>query len=236
MKPFLDPAAREDESPQPVPWQQAGCEFCDELRHAESSRFRGLYPDVRSRVVLEGPQLVAMPTLGQLFKGSMLVLPREHVEAAARMSESQLCELETCVGELERQLADLGNCVVFEHGAICASGAGCGIYHAHVHVVPLPGEASCQAVLGGEIQFADGFACALRGLRSASSYLIFRDTGGLTAYRDLSLADLSSFPSQYLRRRLGDHFHIERSWDWRRYDRPEPYLVEALRHFRGWHN
>lgn len=226
--------APENELLRPIPSQQTGCEFCDELRHAESSRFRRLYPNVMSRLVLEGPRLVAMPTLGQLFKGSMLVLPRAHVETAARMSEGQLCELETCIAELERRLAGFGNCVLFEHGAICASGASCGIYHAHVHVVPVPRGVSCQSILEGKIQLGDGFASALRGLRNASSYLIFRDTTGLTAWRDLSLTHPYRFPSQYVRRRLAHHFQIERSWDWRQYDHAEPHLVESLQHFKDW--
>lgn len=234
MKPPSDPRARKGEPPLPIPSQQAGCEFCDELRSTESSRFGRLYPSVPSRVVLAGPQLVAMPTLGQLFKGSMLVLPRAHVETAARMSEPQLRELVTCIAELERRLADFGNCVVFEHGALCASGASCGIYHAHVHVVPVPEGVSCQAILEGEFQSGDGFAPALEGLRNASSYIVFRDTVGQTAWRDLSGAGACQFPSQYVRRRLADYFQVQGSWDWRQYDQPEPHLVESVQHFRGW--
>ena len=81
-----------------------------------------------------------------------------------------------------------------------------------------------------------GFTSALRGLRDATSYLVFRDTAGVTVHSDLSSVDAHLFPSQYLRRKLGEHFHMDHSWDWRQYDHQEPYLLESLQHFRGLHN
>jgi diadenosine tetraphosphate (Ap4A) HIT family hydrolase len=212
--------------------QQIRCEFCDELRDVGSSRFGKLYTTERSRVLLEGPELVAMPTLGQLFKGSVLVLPREHVEAAAMMSAGQLDELEATVAVLERRMSLFGPCVVFEHGARCHTGAGCGIYHAHVHIVPVPKEVSCGELLGDGFQYANSFRSVLGNLCGTASYVFFRDTAGLTAYRDLSSTPRRNFPSQFLRRRLAEYFGVDRPWDWRRYDYQEPWLLDVLRCFK----
>ena len=50
------------------------CEFCDELKGAPS-RFRAIYaPEHASRIVATSQHFVAMPTLGQLFPGSLLVV------------------------------------------------------------------------------------------------------------------------------------------------------------------
>jgi diadenosine tetraphosphate (Ap4A) HIT family hydrolase len=223
---------REHSRPLSAAGPRIRCEFCDELRDVEASRFGRQYKTVKSRVVLEGPELIAVPTMGQLFEGSMLVLPREHVEAAAMMSSRQLDEAEATVAELERRLRHFGPCVVFEHGAACHTGASCGIYHAHIHVVPVPREVSSRAILGEGFQYADSFRGALKSLRTAASYLFLRDTAGLTAYRDLSAAAPGDFPSQFMRRKLVEHFGVDRPWDWRQYDYQEPWLLEVLRHFR----
>jgi len=42
------------------------------------------------------------------------------------------------LGRIEILVRKFGKPVIFEHGAKCSTGGGCGIYHAHLHVVPLP--------------------------------------------------------------------------------------------------
>src|SRR5580693_3870002 len=59
------------------------CEFCSELFDSPDTRFGNLYGASVRRTVLDENGFVALPTIGQLFEASMLVLPKIHVERMA---------------------------------------------------------------------------------------------------------------------------------------------------------
>jgi diadenosine tetraphosphate (Ap4A) HIT family hydrolase len=205
-----------------------GCEFCDELADAASSRFGRIYRGVlASRVVHASANFVVMPTLGQLFRGSLLLLPRRHFETVAGMParyREELVELLPC---LEQELQPLGAPVVFEHGAKAHTGRSCGIYHAHLHIVPVPRPVLAADIMPPGAQFTSDVRLALRAVARADSYLFFKDTAGLTGYA------LEGAPcgSQYFRRELVKHFRLNSSWDWRDYTSPEPDLLASVNRF-----
>src|SRR5438094_806896 len=110
------------------------CEFCDELADPRSSRFGWIYAGkVHSRIIFNQDGFVVMPTLGQLFMGSLLILPSEHFETMAQLPASRVKSLVALLTQIERRMQPLGRPVLFEHGAKCSTGSGCGIYHAHMH-------------------------------------------------------------------------------------------------------
>ena len=83
------------------------CEYCEELRSPSDSRFGRLYAGVaETRIVLRTPSFVVMPTLGQIFRGSLLVLPIAHVETLSALQDRQLSELEDLVQELQTKLGE----------------------------------------------------------------------------------------------------------------------------------
>ncbi len=124
------------------------CEFCEEFRHPWRSRFAQVHaPVVTDRVVERRGDLVAMPTIGQLFPGSLLVLPTTHVETMASLPENAMLDLAPFVTDLESTIGRNGPVIAFEHGACCISGGGCGIYHAHLHLVPVPVRVSIDDLL-----------------------------------------------------------------------------------------
>ena len=205
------------------------CEFCRELLNDPSSRFRRLYyPQLESRIVARRYGFVVLPTLGQLFKGSLLVLPESHFETFSSLPQLMVDRLPDLVTELESSTQQFGLPLIFEHGARCHTGAGCGIYHAHLHLVPLPESVHHSVILPGTSRIAANISEALRSLRSSSLYLLVRDTHGNTAFLEPSPATAMSFPSQYVRRRLVDHFKLRTPWDWRDYTGAEPWLLETV--------
>src|SRR5688572_7165034 len=113
----------------------SSCEFCTELTQDPNSRFKRLYStQLPSRIIKRSDGFVVLPTLGQLFKGSLLVLPEEHVETFSSLSTEMLARLPDLLSELEVSTTRLGMPLIFEHGAKCFTGSGCGIYHAHMHI------------------------------------------------------------------------------------------------------
>lgn len=210
-----------------------GCELCEELSNPSSSRFGQLYRGkANSRIVDQEDGFVAMPTLGQLFKGSLLILPVQHVETMAQVPSASIDSLFALLKRLEERLQSLGLPVLFEHGAKCSSGGGCGIHHAHFHLVPLPKPIDLTDILPNTTHRAKNLIDALTQLQRSDEYVLFRDTGGYIAFQEVTdEQSRKQFPSQYFRRQLTQHFHRKQAWDWRAYTYQEPWLLETLEWF-----
>lgn len=209
------------------------CEFCIELSAPKTSRFGQIYAGKADiRIIDQEEGFIAMPTLGQLFKGSLLILPLQHIETIAQVPSASIDSLFALLKRLEERLQSFGLPVLFEHGAKSNSGGGCGIHHAHFHLVPVPKPISWVDVLPDIAHRAKNLIDALTQLQQSDEYILFRDSSGYTAFQEI--ADEQSrkqFPSQYFRRQLTQHFHRQQTWDWRAYTYQEPWLLETLEWF-----
>ncbi len=210
------------------------CEFCEEFRYPSHSRFARIYaPSLEDRLVARRGNLVAMPTIGQLFRGSLLILPTTHVETMASLPESAMLDLAPFLTDLESVIGRNGPVIAFEHGARCISGGGCGIYHAHLHLVPLSAPVSVDDLLPAEecshsFERAPSLSGGLRNLRSSPEYLLVRDTDSRVRFIDLSSSPGARYPSQYFRRTLAERFNLDRPWDWRMFEEPEQYVFDTV--------
>ena len=215
------------------------CEFCDEFRYPASSRFAQIYaPHAVDRVVAQRGNLVAMPTIGQLFPGSLLVMPITHTETMASLPEDEVFQLSSFISELEAVIGRDGPVIAIEHGARCETGGGCGIYHAHLHLVPVPTSVSVADLLPMEIdsdsyKTAPSLSAGLCALRSSPEYLIARDSARQVRFIESPSSLGKRYPSQYFRRILTDLFDLDGSWDWRTYQEPEQYVFETINMFRS---
>jgi diadenosine tetraphosphate (Ap4A) HIT family hydrolase len=206
------------------------CEYCQELTSPSESRFGRLYRGVAaSRIVARTEHFVAMPTLGQLFRGSLLVLPVEHAETLAGLASERTAELHDLVRRLHGPLQRFGQPVFFEHGSTREVAGACGIYHAHLHLVPLPAGLPPRTLLPEATAAFGDLPSALGALRGSPHYLLAGDATGVVA---AEVAALSFAPgSQYFRRRLAALHGLDRPWDWRLADAPEADLLSTLEAF-----
>jgi diadenosine tetraphosphate (Ap4A) HIT family hydrolase len=212
--------------------QTGRCELCDEILSMRMSRFQKIYGDiVPTRIIAREHGFVVMPTLGQLFKGSLLILPVQHCETIAELPPATIESAIKLIGQWENKLLPFGNPVIFEHGAKCSTGQGCGIYHAHIHLVPVPGKVSSFDLLPDKARKAPSLLAAWQELRESNHYLLFRDTDGKTMFFEPPMAPPDTFSSQYFRRQLAQHFDLKTAWDWRAYDYLEPWVLETLEWF-----
>jgi diadenosine tetraphosphate (Ap4A) HIT family hydrolase len=204
------------------------CDFCAELRSSEETLFRATYKGLlETRIVLRNDRFAVLPTIGQLFEGSYLVIPTGHVERYAELSVSLRREALDLISRVEARLHHYGLPIIYEHGASCAEGTGCGVYHAHVHVVPLPRAASCEELLVQPGTPVETLHDAWEVAATASEYLAVRDTSGKTVLLTRDTPGLR-LGSQFMRRRLAEAFGIQQPWDWREYSRPEPRLLRSV--------
>ena len=125
----------------------------------------------------------------------------------------------------------LGAPLIFEHGTRQESVHGCGISHAHLHVVPAPGSLTKELILPPAAETADDPYAALTRLRTCPEYLLLIDTDGETAFLPFAAEHSHLFRSQMFRQALVRHFGLGRPWDWRSYTVPEEALIQTLQLF-----
>jgi diadenosine tetraphosphate (Ap4A) HIT family hydrolase len=203
------------------------CEFCAEFQADEPARFRSMYNGLAShRIVARTERFVAVPTLGQLFEGSVLVLPITHVETCAALDNDEREEMLGLIESMISRARSNGNPVVFEHGATSANGGGCGIYHAHLHVVPLPEKTSADLLFPEASEVCANLRQAWRALQGSTHYLLLGDADCVRS-RDLDERP-GVFASQFFRRRIAERFSLSQPWDWRSYTQVEPALLRML--------
>lgn len=207
------------------------CEFCSEI-HDDRSRFHEYYSGIlNNRVLLERDGFVLMPSMGQISPGSVMLLPRLHVERFADLDASDLVSAERFLTALCE--ASESPTIMFEHGARECSGGGCGIYHAHIHIVPLPSDVSAAHFTAHLEPQHSSLQDCWKSLALVDEYLLFCFGITQTWTRLIRPEDRRQFPSQYFRRLLAQVCGRPDAWDWRESAQPEPALIGA---FELWAN
>jgi len=202
------------------------CEFCDELHGSAQTRFQELYGRThRSRIIASTEHFVALPTLGQLVPMSILVLPKEHFETFAQLPGEQHQEAAQFLADVALRLERFGEVFTFEHGSHSSTRGGCGIYHAHTHLLPLPSVVAHQDLLHDRCVHVQDLPGAWPRLASVSEYLLSVDSQGNVRY---SVPEDESFVSQHARKRIVERFELDRPWDWRAYSHAEPEVLRAI--------
>jgi diadenosine tetraphosphate (Ap4A) HIT family hydrolase len=126
--PVLDSVYVRDAGPR---LDASSCSFCGHARETADGGDSW-------RVLFDDEAFVAVPSIGSLVPGWLLVVPRDHAVNLASMGPKRVAAMWSFVeGFADRWATEFGRLVVFEHGP-AAEGrpAGCGVDHAHLHVVP----------------------------------------------------------------------------------------------------
>lgn len=195
------------------------CVFCRELNGSRDTNFAKRYPEIASRIVGESASLVAFPCIGQLSPGHFLVVPKSH-DATFRETATRTPDLRFEFQALVRHVHSLldvndQDSLYFEHGAGSATDGGCGIYHAHIHVIPNAGHLDLTK------HFPTTDRTQSRLVHNAWSELpqdgpyIFYGSASQTFF---SHKLDSALPSQTLRRIVASELNAT-TWDWREANR-----------------
>jgi len=120
------------------------CRYCENIFSKSSMGETG----VQDRILFESEHFVAVPTLGSLVEGWLLIVSKQHLICMGDLDPSLLEELigfkSQVAGAVEFQY---GSVAIFEHGpSQPKQSLGCGVDHAHLHIVPI--ECDLMAGLG----------------------------------------------------------------------------------------
>ena len=203
-----------------------GCQFCDEFAGGNANSFVAHYAnDVASRTILEEDDFRVLPSLGQIVPGYLLLVPNRHHRAFADMSLEELKVAEALKTSVTSQIRSAyGDPLFFEHGARSSDSGGCGISHAHLHVVPFPNEKDPVEVLTRSFPLDElSSLLDLKHIQPGRSYLYYESVRG-----DKYALYPPFIPSQYIRRLLADALGAE-AWDWRKFGREERLLTTLAR-------
>jgi diadenosine tetraphosphate (Ap4A) HIT family hydrolase len=204
------------------------CDFCGELSDEKDGTFNKIYSNIiKSRIIYQDDTFVVVPTIGQLFKNSLLVFPREHIELLSELNLTERIHLNNLFQRIKKSLLNLGSIVAFEHGAKCYTNGGCGIYHAHLHIVPLPEETSLFDFFKHEYTRCTDIVNGLEEMSNVPEYLMAINPDNKCAILDITNF-AKDYPSQFFRRELMNHFKLEKSWNWKDYCFPEEWLLSTL--------
>jgi diadenosine tetraphosphate (Ap4A) HIT family hydrolase len=195
------------------------CSFC-----AEFAR-----PGGGGRIITRDGDWVLLPTLGCFVAGYCLLMPIDHVQAAADLPAEDLHALEARIERMRDHIAaEFGPTIVAEHGpGACDLGASC-CTHAHLHLIPISADNAVTDAYqhtGGAPDLLSGLA----GLRElvGSPYLYLSPEPGV------HLAwPAAGFPRQFVRRVCADILGMPDCYDWR--DHPfEPTMRDTLARLRA---
>jgi len=191
----------------------AGCEFCREFVGHPGHEFHRRYAGIlESRIVWKSASHILLPSLGQLSPGHVLLLPWRHVSSFAELTPIEEAEAESALEGLRRFLGSaFGKPLIFEHGLPPdASSGGCGVIHAHTHIVPI--EREVQGPPDGSglewVELRDRWpSSAVSGPRHEYIYYETQNGEGF-------LTAGETIPSQLVRRWLASQ--LGAPWDWRK--------------------
>ncbi|SDU33157.1 HIT family protein [Nitrosomonas ureae] len=195
------------------------CVFCREIEGSRNTNFAIRYPEITSRIICETDSLIAFPCIGQLTEGHFLIVSREH-DCTFKQVHSRLALLPDELDELNKRVHEqlginINSSLFFEHGALNQLNGGCGIYHAHLHVVPNAGNVHPKNIFNFENENPHfSIDSTWKNLPMGNSYVF----AGSKEHGFYCRLIYSPLPSQTLRKNVAHALGLD-EWDWRKTSR-----------------
>jgi ATP adenylyltransferase len=192
-----------------------GCRFCEML-------IEGAADSATWTVVAETERFVAVPSIGALVPGWLLVIPKRHVLNLGALAPVDIEILESDLTAIGAWWSEtFGPLTMFEHGPKePSSNVGCGVDHAHMHLVPLDAfdllAAAKQHLPALRWREINSLQAVNHGKDADEPYLYLRTPDGRSF-----LSHAPHIPSQALRRVLAIEQNRAEQYDWKAFPRLE---------------
>jgi ATP adenylyltransferase len=196
---------------------QQSCSYCSNIL----SRMARPALEPWNKILCETDNFVVTPTVGALVEGWVLIISKRHVPAMGALTTKELYELRELHAKIRGLVESVyGSAVTFEHGpAREGTGFGCGIDHAHFHIVPLQIILTrlVEDELGIPVQWEtimDIGDLSRIHLIKKMSYLYISENGSNHGM----VACLHDIPSQFMRRLVAKSLGIPSLYDYRKHE------------------
>jgi len=171
---------------------------------------------------MESNNYMAIASIGSFIEGWSMVVPKAH--KLSLVDEYNNTEFLHFTESVVRHITKhYGRAVMFEHGASrVGSATGCGVDHAHFHIVP-HGESLTQVLEESGFWWDSCYASDIADLSDGKDYLFYCDEVSTLGIRGLLHAP-DNPKSQYFRRILADKLNKTEVYDYKRF----PHLDTAI--------
>lgn len=216
------------------------CDFCNEREGIETV-YNKIYGN-RNRIVYETENFMVFPCLGQLREGHLLIVSKKHINAMGMLDRDNLKELENLIlfiGNFYKKTYNM-SVLCFEHGVLDDKGSsgGCGIYHMHLHLVPIRGDEFLKVVDEVNRQGKNKLHPAKK-LEDVCQCIVERNTYVFFSLfnreqkEEMYIINNSEnyFESQYFRQVVATVFGNE-EWNWKMIKDEEETFLRTLEKFR----
>lgn len=197
------------------------CSFCEEYKRPYDSEYyrkiggKAGYP---VRILDQSDNWYAVPTLGCMTVGYVLVICKLHYLSIASIPDTLLAEMMDFKKTIEDKLYKrLGlKCIAFEHGTTSSNYCSANsVEHVHLHLVPFSHNIWPEIVQRYSIYDYIAFSnyeelFAYWENNPPKTYLLFQDVNEIVYY----LPSANGFPSQFFRQCLSYYYNT--NWDWRK--------------------
>ncbi len=172
--------------------------------------------EIWDQPLLETENFVVIPSLGSLVPGWVLVVPKRHFLCMGALPPDLAAEMDSIKTRVVFiALAKYGSACVFEHGPSQADlRVGCGVDHAHTHIVPLAFDLARAAkdfmpanALWRENATWDD---CRQAFRDQHDYLYVEQANGAGL-----IAVHNNFGSQIFRKAIASHLGVPQQFNWR---------------------
>lgn len=206
------------------------CRFCTKLAMGCTEQEAGPW----DRVLFQSPNFVALPTLGAITEGWVLLVSKKHYLCMGALCDDLFSELDVFRKFVSHVLQDCYGAIgVFEHGpARPKQAVGCGVDHAHLHMLPT----ACNLISGVQEVFPDPLQWrAVKGIHDVAA---FYSAGLPYLYVEQPLGEAyatthSNFQSQLFRRVIASSIGRAERYDWRTYHE-EQNVESTVRTLEKW--
>lgn len=183
------------------------CRYCTGFLSPKGTERQSIW----NTTLMESQHFLVVPTLGMLVPGWLLIITKEHYLNMGLLPDDLYSELEEIKKTVRQKVKEqFSSPVIFEHGpGYPGESSGCGIDHAHWHVVPL------------SFDLLPELTAHFPGRRIASTLKIKKVPSDTTTYifyenqtEDAHLFHVNSLPCQFLRRLIAEKTGKREHWDW----------------------
>jgi diadenosine tetraphosphate (Ap4A) HIT family hydrolase len=189
------------------------CVLCKVVAKNDNTPVRAFITsdELPTEILMQEEHFSAISDVAPLSPGHTLLVSKQHVLAMSKLSPQLLTELDLFRQELTAQLQTIYSLpvVAFEHG-LCnrARTPGCGIDHAHLHLLPTDIDVSRLFKEDFETAALDRIEELNEATKGRQEYLLLID-----ADRRISISSPNLPTSQYFRRKIAQALGRE-LWNW----------------------
>jgi ATP adenylyltransferase len=186
------------------------CNFCQKFGGAPDRE------QISDHVLFESENFVVVPTIGSIIPGWLLAVPRSHFLSIGSLHAArhhEFIRLQETAAEALRDCFGPVSC--FEHGAVRErESVGCGVDHAHLHIVSTQFDLLACAKASGEAQLhwrpVSGIQAARAFVAEQMPYVFVQSLSG-----GAWIGSANVIESQFIRKVIAAQVGQPDFWDWR---------------------